>query len=117
VTPSAAARTSWPGLRRHSGRYEASRRRVGQETCEGVTCDPFDQAERSNGSHHRRAGDIRGPEPNCAPLLPLSALLLACAAVITVTSPTRREESPAAGDQPGAALLVGCDVLRFIRAG
>jgi hypothetical protein len=89
VTPSAAVRTSWPRLRRHSGRYEASRRRGGQETCERVTYDPFDQAdqtERGTGSHHRRAGDISGPEPNCVPLLPFSALLLACAAVITVMS-------------------------------
>jgi hypothetical protein len=57
-----------------SGWYEASRQRVGEETSGRVTCGPFGQSDRGAGSRHHRAGDIRGAEPNCVPLLPFSAL-------------------------------------------
>jgi hypothetical protein len=127
VTPSAAARTSWRRPGRHSGWYEASRQRVGQETFARVTCGPSGQAaqnERGTGCHHRRAGDIaadiRGARTDLRPAPAVLGLtnvtILACAAVISVTSPLDARNHPWRVISHGHhARRVRC--LRFIRAG
>ena len=116
MTPSAVARTSWRRPRRHSGWYEASRPRVGQETFARVTCGPSGQAAQnergtgstiaapviSGGQNRSASGSCRARPHQCHHPRVRSGH--------NCDEPTRCKESPVAGDQPRAAMLVGCDV-------